>query len=84
MQGASPRGTYLLIVDALRKEIKDGRIAKELPSESALVRDHSVSRTTVRRALGILQKGGLIQSAPGVGRVVSAGPWWSGPPRPPI
>lgn len=73
MPGASPRGTYLLIADALRKEIREGRITKELPSESALMRDHGVARTTVRRALDILQKEGLIHSAPGVGRVVSDG-----------
>ncbi|WP_431771916.1 GntR family transcriptional regulator [Streptomyces cucumeris] len=70
MPGASPRGTYLLIADALRREIKEGRIIATLPSEAQLMRDHGVSRTTVRRALGLLQDEGLIHSVPGAGRSV--------------
>lgn len=74
MPGASPRGTYLLISDALRKEIKKGSYNETgLPSEAALMREHGVARTTIRRALEILEKEGLIHSAPGVGRVVSDG-----------
>ncbi|MGX1760047.1 GntR family transcriptional regulator [Streptomyces lydicus] len=74
MPGVSPRGTYLLIADALRKEIGKGRFAETgLPSEAALMREHGVARTTVRRALEILEKEGLIHSEPGVGRVVSDG-----------
>ncbi|MBW8088510.1 GntR family transcriptional regulator [Streptomyces hygroscopicus subsp. hygroscopicus] len=71
MPGASPRGTYLVIADALRKEIKEGWITAALPSEAQLMRDHNVSRTTVRRALALLQDEGLIRSVPGAGRVVS-------------
>ncbi|MDI3344352.1 GntR family transcriptional regulator [Streptomyces sp. AJ-1] len=73
MPAASPRGTYLLIADALRKEIREGRIKKALPSESQLMREHGVARTTVRRALDVLQKEGLIFSEPGVGRIVGDG-----------
>lgn len=73
MPGASPRGTYLLIADALRKEIRGGRITEKLPSEAELMREHGVARTTVRRAFAVLQDEGLIHSAPGVGRVVSNG-----------
>ncbi|MFD8366020.1 GntR family transcriptional regulator [Streptomyces hygroscopicus] len=71
MSGASPRGTYLVIADSLRQEIKEGRIASAVPSEAQLMRDHGVSRTTVRRALALLQDEGLIHSAPGAGRVVT-------------
>ncbi|MFI0905758.1 GntR family transcriptional regulator [Streptomyces sioyaensis] len=74
MPGASPRGTYLLIADALRKEIGKGHFTEVgLPSEAALMREHGVARTTVRRALELLEKEGLIRSEPGVGRVVSDG-----------
>ncbi|MEU8870299.1 GntR family transcriptional regulator [Streptomyces javensis] len=71
MPGASPRGTYLVIADALRKEIGEGRISTTLPSEAQLMRDRGVSRTTVRRALALLQDEGLVHSVPGAGRVVS-------------
>ncbi|MEU8994103.1 winged helix-turn-helix domain-containing protein [Streptomyces caniferus] len=74
MPGASPRGTYLLIAEALRKEIREGSFDEmAFPSEAALMREHGVARTTVRRALEILEKEGLIHSAPGVGRVVGDG-----------
>ncbi|MGW7597075.1 GntR family transcriptional regulator [Streptomyces antimycoticus] len=71
MPGASRRGTYLVIADALRKEIREGRITAALPSEAQLMRDHGVSRTTVRRALALLQDEGLVHSVPGAGRAVS-------------
>ncbi|MBP8533700.1 GntR family transcriptional regulator [Streptomyces sp. MK37H] len=60
-----------MIADALRKEIGEGRIAAALPSEAQLMRDHGVSRTTIRRALTLLQDEGLIHSVPGAGRAVS-------------
>ncbi|WP_405743213.1 GntR family transcriptional regulator [Streptomyces sp. NBC_01525] len=70
MPGASPRGTYLVIADALRKEIAEGRFEEGFPSEAELMRTHGVARTTVRRALDVLESEGLIHSAPGVGRAV--------------
>ncbi|GAA1722580.1 GntR family transcriptional regulator [Streptomyces yatensis] len=71
MPGASPRGTYLVIADALRKEIREGRITSTVPSEAQLMGEHGVSRTTVRRALALLQDEGLIHSVPGAGRAVN-------------
>ncbi|WP_329174695.1 GntR family transcriptional regulator [Streptomyces decoyicus] len=73
MPGTSPRGTYLLIADVLRKEIAGGGFKEGLPSEAELMRVHGVARTTVRRALEALEKEGLIYSAPGVGRAISEG-----------
>ncbi|MFE6691030.1 GntR family transcriptional regulator [Streptomyces sp. NPDC057743] len=67
MPGASPRGTYLAIADKLRRMIKERRITERLPSEAQLMRDHGVSRTTIRRALTALQGEGLIYSEPGAG-----------------
>ncbi|WP_190034732.1 winged helix-turn-helix domain-containing protein [Streptomyces fructofermentans] len=64
MPDASPRGTYLVIAAVLRAKIREG---EPLPSESALMRSHSVSRNTVRRALKTLEADGIVESVPGVG-----------------
>ncbi|RZD65002.1 GntR family transcriptional regulator [Streptomyces albidoflavus] len=76
MAEASPRGTYLIIADALRKEITAGQIQDgALPSEADLMARHSVARNTVRRALKVLAEESLIVSVPGAGwRVSSAAP----------
>jgi len=57
---ASPRGTYLIIAEALRSEIQaaDGRDI--LPSEADLMDSHSVSRNTIRRALKVLEADGVV------------------------
>ncbi|WP_405408440.1 GntR family transcriptional regulator [Streptomyces decoyicus] len=73
MPGTSPRGTYLRIADSLRKEIRGGGFKEGLPSEAELMGIHGVARTTVRRALEILEKEGLIHSVPGAGRMISDG-----------
>ncbi|MCX4557853.1 GntR family transcriptional regulator [Streptomyces phaeochromogenes] len=64
MSEVSPRGTYLVIAKALRNEIKED---EPLPSEAALMRLHSVSRNTIRRALKVLEADGVVESAPGIG-----------------
>ncbi|WP_338493341.1 winged helix-turn-helix domain-containing protein [Streptomyces sp. SJL17-4] len=74
MPEASPRGTYLLIADALRKDIEKGSPGDALPSEADLMREHDVSRNTVRRALKTLQAENLISSVPGAGWRLSAQP----------
>ncbi|MFI9112742.1 GntR family transcriptional regulator [Streptomyces venezuelae] len=74
MPEASPRGTYLLIADTLRKDIEKGSPGDALPSEAALMREHDVSRNTVRRALKTLQAENLISSVPGAGWRLSAQP----------
>lgn len=79
MAEASPRGTYLVIAETLRGHIQDGLISEALPSEAALMREHSVSRNTVRRALRELEGDRLVESTPGVGwRVIGT------TPRPPL
>ncbi|MGW2508489.1 GntR family transcriptional regulator [Streptomyces scopuliridis] len=67
MSEASPRGTYLVISEALRKAIDGGEISDTLPSEAALMRSHRVSRNTIRRALKVLEAEGVLESAPGIG-----------------
>ncbi|MEU8616971.1 winged helix-turn-helix domain-containing protein [Streptomyces sp. NPDC048623] len=73
MPEASPRGTYLVISEGLRKAIEERQISDALPSEANLVESHGVSRNTIRRALKILEAEGMIESAPGVGWRVSKG-----------
>lgn len=65
----SPRGTYLVIADALRKELQAEYSPGVLPSEADLMNRYNVSRTTVRRALGVLAGEGLVASVPGKGWV---------------
>ena len=75
MPEASPRGTYLLIADALRKEIEKGQLKDSaLPSEATLMQAHDVSRNTIRRALKTLESEKLIASVPGAGWRVSRAP----------
>jgi DNA-binding GntR family transcriptional regulator len=72
---ASPRGTYLLIADALRTEIARRWLEGDtLPAESVLMEAHSVSRNTIRRALKVLEAERLIASVPGAGWRVSRAP----------
>ncbi|MFF3815478.1 GntR family transcriptional regulator [Streptomyces bluensis] len=73
MPEASPRGTYLVIAEALRNEIKEGQGVDALPSEADLMRSHGVGRNTVRRALKVLEADGVVQSAPGIGWRVTRG-----------
>ncbi|MEW1686575.1 MULTISPECIES: winged helix-turn-helix domain-containing protein [unclassified Streptomyces] len=74
MPEVSPRGTYLLIADALRKEIEQGELKGSLPSEAALMKAHDVSRNTIRRALKMLESERLITSVQGAGWRVSRAP----------
>lgn len=79
MSEASPRGTYLIIADALRKEISASQIQDgALPSEADLMARHGVARNTVRRALKVLAEESLIVSVPGAGWKTSS----SAAPRP--
>ncbi|MET7921061.1 GntR family transcriptional regulator [Streptomyces avermitilis] len=74
MPEASPRGTYLVIAEALRNEVEAGEGSGSLPSEAELMNMHSVSRNTIRRALKVLEADGVVESAPGIGwRVVRGG-----------
>ncbi|MFG2369741.1 GntR family transcriptional regulator [Streptomyces mirabilis] len=74
MPQGSPRGTYLQVSESLRKRIETGDVGDALPSEAVLMRSHNVSRNTIRRALKVLEAGGVVESAPGIGwRVVRGG-----------
>ncbi|MEU7063273.1 GntR family transcriptional regulator [Streptomyces sp. NPDC046161] len=73
MPQASPRGTFLLISEALRARIADGRYADGLPSEAEIGREFGVARTTVRRALRALEVSGDVATVAGVGRQMPGG-----------
>ncbi|MEU0378464.1 winged helix-turn-helix domain-containing protein [Streptomyces cyaneofuscatus] len=73
MSEPSPRGTYLVISEALRKGIEEGEISGALPSEVALMRSYGVARNTIRRALKLLEAEGALESVPGIGWRVAQG-----------
>ncbi|MFE9426205.1 GntR family transcriptional regulator [Kitasatospora sp. NPDC006697] len=62
------------MADALRARITGGADEGRLPSEAQLMAAHGVARTTVRRALAVLEREGLVRSQPGgAWLVVTAG-----------
>ncbi|WP_090747108.1 GntR family transcriptional regulator [Paracoccus tibetensis] len=74
------------IANVLEAEIRSGSLldGDALSSESALVERFSVSRSTVRKGLGILAAKGLIRTKVGIGSfvtyggtVIDSGPGWS-------
>lgn len=71
-QGRSAWRSYMRIADVLRQRIADSTYppGSLLPSEKSLSEEFGVVRNTVRRALTILADEGLIETAPGRGRVV--------------
>ncbi|MET7658047.1 GntR family transcriptional regulator [Streptomyces sp. NPDC005463] len=73
MAEASPRGTYLVIAEALRSEIEEGEGVDALPSEADLTSSHGVARNTIRRALKVLEADGVVESVPGIGWRVARG-----------
>ena len=60
---------YIQMANALRTAISEGeyKSASRLPTEQQLMQQFSVSRQTVRNALEILTKEGLIQRRQGSG-----------------
>ncbi|WP_160051281.1 GntR family transcriptional regulator [Nocardiopsis sp. FR26] len=65
-------GTYRAIAKELTARIESGQLTPgaPVPSESALMAEFGVSRTTVRRALAELEKDRRVRARPGSGRVV--------------
>ncbi|MET9213976.1 MULTISPECIES: GntR family transcriptional regulator [unclassified Nocardia] len=58
------------VADVLRRQIAQGTIATKLPAEAVLQREFSVSRNSIREALEILRREGLVDRFPGIGTVV--------------
>ncbi|WKU03143.1 GntR family transcriptional regulator [Micromonospora sp. HUAS LYJ1] len=60
---------YRTIADELRRQIEDGLISigTLLPTEGDLMVEFKASRGTVRQALAVLRKDGIVATAPGRG-----------------
>ncbi|WP_435113919.1 GntR family transcriptional regulator, partial [Nocardiopsis synnemataformans] len=71
-------GTYQTIAETLRARLSGAVPGSAVPSEAELKEEFGVSRTLVRRALGLLEGEGLVRAVPGRGRVVAA----AEPPEP--
>ena len=68
-KASSPR--YLSIEATLRSEIESSAANSVLPTELQFAKRFQVSRITVRRALDMLERGGLISRQRGRGTVIS-------------
>ena len=65
---------YYQLADILREIIRDSAAGDEtefLPSENELVQTYQVSRATVRQALNLLEREGLVHRAKGKGTYIS-------------
>ncbi|MFP4021323.1 MAG: GntR family transcriptional regulator [Halanaerobium sp.] len=64
---------YIQIAEELREEITDGEYidSEKIPSETKLSTKMGVSRTTIREAVGILEKDGLVNRIHGVGTIIT-------------
>jgi DNA-binding GntR family transcriptional regulator len=71
-----PLPKYARVVTELRRRIKEGvyRPGEMLPSEAQLVREFGIGRTTIVRALQILQNDGWITREHGLGSYAKAPP----------
>jgi GntR family transcriptional regulator len=67
---------YAQLAGILRARITSGELVRldPLPSESALVQEHGVSRDTVRRAVAVLREEGLVFTVPQRGTFVGPRP----------
>lgn len=71
--GRSRRLLSQRIAEQLRSQIEtEYAPGDRLPGENALMAQHSISRTTARAALAILQNEGLVKARRGVGVFVQA------------
>jgi GntR family transcriptional regulator len=66
-----PAPRYVAVLDALRAEIAAAPPRTILATEQQLARRFAVSRLTLRRALGVLERSGLVSRQRGRGTIVS-------------
>lgn len=64
---------YVQIAEELKEEILNGKYidSEKLPAETTLSDKMGVSRTTIREAVGILEKDGLVNRVHGVGTIIT-------------
>jgi GntR family transcriptional regulator len=72
----APVPPYRQIAEILRRRITSGQYRPDtrMPTESELVEEFEVARTTARRAVGVLRDEGLIYTVPTRGSYVSPQP----------
>ena len=66
----SPEHPYLQLAGLLRADIESGKITSQLPSITQLTEETGLAVGTVRRAINILVKEGLVETVPGRGTFV--------------
>ncbi len=69
--GARRVPRYLTVTEALRAEVSAAAPNTLLPTEQQLAQRFGVSRLTIRRALGLLERAGLVSRQRGRGTIVS-------------
>jgi DNA-binding GntR family transcriptional regulator len=79
MPGIDPTGPvapYLQLAEILTRRIKSGQYkpGQRIPTESELVEEFELARSTVRRAVGVLRESGLVHTVPQRGTYVSGTP----------
>lgn len=63
---------YLAVVEELQREIEQRSADTILPTERELAKRFSVSRPTIRHAMGLLERSGLVSRRRGRGTIVSS------------
>jgi DNA-binding GntR family transcriptional regulator len=66
----SPEHPYMQVAAQLKEQIERGNITRQLPSITDLTAQTGLAVGTVRRAIDILGKEGLVQTVPGRGTFV--------------
>jgi GntR family transcriptional regulator len=79
MPGIDPTGPvapYLQLAEILRGRIEAGewRPGERIPTESELVEEFELARSTVRRSIRVLRDAGLVETVPQRGTYVSRRP----------
>ena len=77
----APVPPYRQIADILRRRIASGQYRPDtrIPTETELVEEFEVARTTARRAVAVLREQGLIYTVPNRGSYVAREAPKSGP-----
>lgn len=71
-----PVPPYRQLADILTARIEGGQYepGQRIPTESELVEEFELARSTVRRAIGLLREAGLVETVPQRGSYVSRRP----------
>ncbi|WP_227937693.1 GntR family transcriptional regulator [Alkalihalobacillus deserti] len=70
----NPIPLHVQLKDILKKQVLEGEFTSQIPSERELMEVYSVSRSTVREAVSILVREGILEKRHGKGTFVSLKP----------